>query len=115
MDIHIARELALSMPDAEERDHFGNPSYRVKTKGDRVFMTQQIEAHTAVLMLNVEQQAELHAHHPTCFIPHPSKWGEKGATLVMLDVVSEKVFRPALEIAWRSALPHIAPGTRRKK
>ncbi len=105
MDIGKARDLALSMPDAEERDHFGNPSYRIKTKGGRVFMTQQIEAHTAVLMLNTEQQAELHEQHPTCFIPHPSKWGEKGATLVVLDAVSEKNFKPALELAWLGALP----------
>ena len=115
MDILIARELALSMPDADKRDHFGDPSYRVKTKGGRVFMTQRIEAHTAVLMLNMEQQAEPHAHHPGCFIPHPNKWGEKGATLVMLDEVSERIFKAVLEIAWRSALRSKASVAPKKK
>lgn len=112
MDIGTARDLALSMPEAEERDHFGNPSYRVKAKGGRIFMTQQIEAHTAVLMLSVEQQADLHAHHPEAFIPHPSKWGAKGATLVHLDVVTERIFKPALKIAWRNALPVRSAGHR---
>ena len=105
MDIGTARELALSMPGAEERDHFGNPAYRVAGKGGRIFMTQQLEAHTAVLMLDVEQQADLNATHPRCFMPHPSKWGAKGATLVMLDEVGVAVFKRALVTAWEHARP----------
>lgn len=112
MDIGAARDLALAMPEAEERDHFGNPSYRARGKGGRIFMTQQLEAGTAVLMLTVDQQVELISHRSEAFMPHPSKWGEKGATLVRLDRVSPVVFKKALDAAWSNARPQ-KPGRQR--
>lgn len=113
MDIGAARDLALAMPDAEERDHFGSPSYRVRGKGGRIFMTLQLEAGTAVLMLTVEQQVDLVGHHGEFFMQHPSKWGEKGATLAHLERASPKVFKAALESAWTNARPPQKSGARR--
>lgn len=110
MDVGAARDLALAIPGTVEADHFGNPSYRAngdaqgKAKKGVIFMTLQVEAHTATLMLNAEQQAELCAHHPEVFAPLPNKWGEKGATRVLLDKATERVLKPALDIAWRSAV-----------
>ncbi len=34
------------------------------------------------------------------FFPLPNKWGEKGATTVILDAVTEEELREALERAW---------------
>ena len=110
MDITAARAIALNDFDAEEYDHFGKAAYRIpaKKKGGKAgktFMTLWIEEGHAVLMLDVEQQAELMAHHSSCFIPHPSKWGQKGATIAQLGRLSEPVFRKALALAHANALP----------
>ena len=54
-------------------------------------------------MLDLDQQTDLIAHHPIPFEPHPSKWGQKGATIAHLEKLSEKVFRAALEMAYEKA------------
>ena len=56
-----------------------------------------------MLMLDLEQQTDLLAQHPGQFEPHPSKWGQKGATIAHLDRLSEKVFRGALQLAHNNA------------
>jgi hypothetical protein len=108
MDIAGARELALNAFDAEEYDHFGKAAYRLKPKKaggkpGKTFMTLWIEEGFAVLMLDIAQQSELIAHHPESFLPHPSKWGEKGATIMRLEKVNEKLFREAVTIAHGNA------------
>lgn len=95
--------------DGEEYDHFGKAAYRVKAKKPggkpgRTFMTLWIEEGFAVLMLNVEQQAELMAHNALAFEPHPSKWGEKGATVAHLSRMGTKDFMAALGLAHGHAL-----------
>lgn len=109
MDITTARNVALADFNGEEYDHFGNAAYRIKPKKvggkpGRTFMTLWIEEGFAVLMLDLEQQTDLLAHHPGPFEPHPSKWGQKGATIAHLDRLSEKVFREALQLAHAKAV-----------
>lgn len=104
MDISNARTIALADFDSEEYDHFGKAAYRIKAKKagakpGKTFMTLWIEEGFAVLMLDLEQQTELIAHHPRQFEPHPSKWGEKGATIMHLEKVNEKLFREAVTVA----------------
>lgn len=97
-----ARELVLSLAGATEHHHFGKGAYRVpgpKGKPSKIFMTLWAEEQRAVLMLTVEQQAELTAHHPHVFFPVPNKWGEKGATFVELREASERVFKEGLRLA----------------
>ena len=109
MTIEEASTIALSMPNAEEHQHFQKIGFRLKArtagKPGKIFMTIAVEEKMAVLLLTVEQQTELHAHHPTVFFPVPNKWGEKGATFVQLDNVTAELFKPAVEIAWRNAPP----------
>lgn len=110
MDIATARNIALLDFDGEEYDHFGKAAYRVKpkktgAKPGKTFMTLWIEEGFAVLMLDIGQQTDLIAHHPDAFEPHPSKWGEKGATIMHLGRVNEKVFRAALAVARANADP----------
>ncbi len=108
MDISSARNIALNDFNGEEYDHFGKAAYRIKPKKTggkpgRTFMTLWIEEGFAVLMLDLDQQTDLIAHHPIPFEPHPSKWGQKGATIAHLEKLSEKVFRAALEMAYEKA------------
>lgn len=104
MDVEGARTLALSWFNAEEYDHFGKPAYRIKAKRTggkpgRTFMTLWINEGHAVVMLNVDHQAELITHQPKGFEPHPSKWGAKGATIAHLKQLNEVLFRQALVMA----------------
>ncbi|MCB0790679.1 MAG: MmcQ/YjbR family DNA-binding protein [Flavobacteriales bacterium] len=107
MDIEAARRIALSHPNTEEYPHFDKIGFRTGArstggKPGRTFMTLWVEDHRAVLLLTVEQQADLHARHPKVFFPVPNKWGDKGATFVELAEAREALFREAL----RSALAH---------
>ena len=108
MDITTARRIALEDFDGEEYDHFGKAAYRIKPKKTggkpgRTFLTLWIEDGFAVLMLDLEQQTDLVARHPLPFEPHPSKWGQKGATIAHLDRLSEKIFREAVQFAHKKA------------
>lgn len=112
MDAATARDLALSIPGTVEGDHFGDPSYRAekpatagrKAKPGRIFMTLQIEQLTATLLLDRDQQADLCARHPRVFAPLPNKWGEKGATRVLLGAATARELEPALMTAWENAV-----------
>ncbi len=110
MDLGTAREIALREFDGEEYDHFDKPAYRVRParpggKPGKTFMTLWLDLKRAVLMLDVEQQSALCARYPEGFLPHPSKWGAKGATFVDLGKVNADVFRMALAAARRNAEP----------
>ena len=62
MDSASARIYLLALPGITEHDHFGRPAYRSitsKGKPSNIFMTLWVEDQRAVLLLNVEQQAEL--------------------------------------------------------
>ena len=109
MDIATARTIVLADFNAEEYDHFGKLAFRHKAakaggKPGKTFMTLWIEEGVAVLLLDQEQQADLVAHHADAFEPHKSKWGEKGATVMHLERISEKPFREAVGIAHTGTL-----------
>lgn len=108
MDIASARTIAMTRFNGEEYDHFGKAAYRVKArkpggKPGKTFMSLWIEEGFAVLMLDLEQQTELLAHHPKAFEPHPSKWGQKGATIAHLERLSSETFTKALDLAHQKA------------
>ncbi|MBK6754140.1 MAG: MmcQ/YjbR family DNA-binding protein [Flavobacteriales bacterium] len=108
MDVTGARDIALGDQNAEEYDHFGKVAFRIRpkkagAKPGRTFMTLWLDEGHAVLMLDLEQQTELIAHHPAEFEAHPSKWGAKGATIMHLTKVTEKQFRHALSMAIKNA------------
>lgn len=108
MDIASAREIVLSEFNAEEYDHFGKVAFRIKArktggKPGRTFMTLWLEEGFAVLMLDTDLQAGLLDHRSSAFERHPSKWGEKGATILHLEKVDREQFLAAMEIAFAYA------------
>ncbi|HTE16936.1 MAG TPA: MmcQ/YjbR family DNA-binding protein [Armatimonadota bacterium] len=101
-DIDIARELALSLPGADEHEHWGRPSFRVRK---RIFATLWPDEQHAVLMLSPDDQAALIALHPEAFSPVPGGWGARGATSVRLGQVEREELMDVLETAWRRVAP----------
>ena len=102
MDSQTARFMALDMPGTLEMEHYGRPSYSVKKK---IYLTLWIEEDRAVLKLTMEQQTILSEEHPSAFAPVPTKLGKHGWTSVYMDHINERLFRYAMDLAWRNVSP----------
>ncbi|HMQ74762.1 MAG TPA: MmcQ/YjbR family DNA-binding protein [Flavobacteriales bacterium] len=106
MDAATARDRLLALPGVTEHDHFGRPAYRATTakgKPSPIFLTLWLNDHRAVLMLDADQQAELHARHPRVFFPVPNKWGARGATFMELAEADERLFTLGVQEALAKA------------
>jgi hypothetical protein len=103
--------LALSLPEAEEREHMGHPDFRVRGK---IFATAGYPDTTfAMVSLNPEQQHDFVRMHPDMFQPVKGGWGRQGATQVLLAKADEATVERALRIAWQNKTQK--PGKRRKE
>jgi len=106
------RAMALSLPDAEESAHMGNPDFRV---GGRIFATLSGQARgRGVLKLTVEQQAEFVAELPEVFEPVEGGWGRMGTTYIGLDRADEVTMSSALATAHRNVESKQAGRTKTK-
>ncbi len=97
IDIETVRQCALSFPDAEEREHFGMPSFRYKNK---IFATLWTKDNRAMLKLSLVDQSVFCSYDNAVFFPVPGGWGTKGATFVELKRVRKKMFEDALTLAY---------------
>ena len=98
------RAIALELPEALERSHFGHPDFRVK---NRIFATLWPERHRSVLRLTREDQAAALLSDPGVFTI-PSGAGRGGWTNVDLSKIDEEQFREWTRKAW-TALPRPRP------
>lgn len=101
MEAEDARRLALAMPQAEEKAHFGKADFRVR---DRIFMSLP-EVGRAVVKLTPEQQEILVGAAPGIFAPVKGGWGRKGWTSVILAAADEAALKSAIVQAWRNVAP----------
>jgi hypothetical protein len=106
----VVRELALSLPGAQERDMFGHPAFWV----DRVFAILWPQERWVHLTLTVELQQQLIDRAPHIYSPAPPlpnepanfhNWSKTGATQVDLDTISREEMLAALKLAHSLALP----------
>jgi hypothetical protein len=101
IDANTVRELALSLPGTQERDHCGIPSFRVR----RIYATLWEEGRFVNLQLTPEMQHELIADAPEIFSQLPNKWGLNGSTEVKLDTINREEMYTVLKLAWSLAQP----------
>ena len=101
MNADDVRRLALALPEAEEKSHFGKADFRVR---NRIFATLP-DADTAVVKLTREQQEMLTDAEPVIFAPLPGGWGRQGWTRVVLAAADELTLKSALLTAWRNIAP----------
>ena len=104
VSIERARKLAMSLPDVEERDHFGSPSFRVKSKIFAQLSSPGSEARRALVKLASADQAALLLSAPEIF-SSVLQWGNHGWTYVELAAVKESVLRDLLWQSWRLVAP----------
>jgi hypothetical protein len=96
------RSIAMALPEVQEQDHQGRPSFRIN---NRIFATLWPTERRAVVKLALPDQSALVLLHPDSFSPVPGTWGNQGWTNVELAAVS----RDVLEQTVRSAWTHVAP------
>ncbi len=89
------RRIALSMPETEELNGMGYPSFRTERKS---FAT--IEDTIAVIRLTRDQQAAFIVRAPEVFAPDASGWGRLGNTVIRLEVADEATVQVAVAAAW---------------
>lgn len=99
-----ARQLALSLPEAEERDHFGSLSFRVKGKIFAQLSAEGKKDQRALVKLSVADQAALTMSAPDTFSAEP-QWGQHGWTYVQLATVEESMLRSVLTRSWQLVAP----------
>jgi len=99
VDLETARQIALSFPRSEEKDHFGIPSFRVNNK---IFATLWVKENRMMVKLSPIDQSVFNSFDPTIFFSVPNKWGLKGATFVELSKVRQDMLQDALNIAYEA-------------
>jgi hypothetical protein len=97
------RQIALSLPETEERSHMDHPDFRVAGK---IFATLGYpDKSCGMVKLSPEDQHYFSKDYPEMFTPVKGAWGRRGATLVHLELVKKETLRKALQAAWRNTAP----------
>ena len=96
------RAMALDMPGTAEKDRHGHPCFSVKKK---TYLTLWEDEQRSVLKLTLEQQANMGEEYPDVFTPVPTKLGKHGWTNVAMVHINERLFRFAMDLAWRNVSP----------
>jgi hypothetical protein len=102
-DVDVLRGIAMGLPEVEEQDHFGRPSFRVR---DKIFATVLAGtgdgAHTNLKLPREEHEA-LVASRPEVF--GTVVWGQLIRTSVLLAGVEADELAELVEEAWRAVAP----------
>jgi YjbR len=107
------RKLALALPGAEEHAHMNHPDFRV---GGRIFATMGYpRTGWAMVALTPEDQVSFVAMRPEAFAPVKGKWGEQGATNVILRHARVPTVRAALAAAYQTRVNKTATQRRTRK
>jgi hypothetical protein len=98
--IRGARAIALSLPDSEEAEHWGNPSFRIC---DRIFATVPDPEHLNVMIDPFGVEAAVRAYPAACA---ELRWGkEVRGVKVELRPAPRRLVGDLLEAAWRRRAP----------
>jgi hypothetical protein len=95
-----AKELALGLPEAVERDHHGRPSFRV---GGKIFATQWDDDYMNVML---DESGVLSAVHSDSETYEEVWWGKRlAAVRVDLRRVEPEALSELLADAWEGKAP----------
>lgn len=95
------RELALGLPEAEEHETWGHPTFRVR---DKIFAGMADDGSTASVKATPADQAELVVADPDTFSV-AAHVGRFGWVRVRLDRVDPDEMRELVVDAWRRTAP----------
>ena len=100
ISVSTARQIILSMPEAEEHQHHGHPDFRVNNK---IFATLWPAEGRAVVKISLADQKLLLESSPKAF--STNAWSKQGWTNVHLQHVTPKMFRQLVEDSWCAVAP----------
>jgi hypothetical protein len=95
------RNLVSSLPEAEERETWGHPTFRVR---DKMFATLSDDGSSATVKATLPEQAALVAAAPATF-DVPAYVGRHGWVGIQLATVDPTELRELLVEAWRQTAP----------
>ena len=95
------RTIALSLPEAEERETWGEATFRVR---DKIFAMMGTDGKRASIKTPKEEQAALLASDPDAFF-YPGYVGVHGWTGVVVRSADAQEIRELLTDAWRMTAP----------
>ena len=95
------RRVVLSLPEAEERETWGHPTFRVR---DKMFATLSDDGRQATVKATRQEQAALVAAAPETF-DVPAYVGQHGWVGVRLATVDPVELGELLVEAWRQTAP----------
>ena len=108
VSLAIAKQMALSLPEAEEKSHFEKPDFRIRNK---VFAVLRIDKQAMVVKLSLVDQSVFCSFDTAVIYPVPGGWGRQGWTMINLKKVKKIMLLDALTTAWKT----VAPVTLNKK
>lgn len=100
--IEQARQMALALPETEEKPHFDLTSFRIKNK---IFTTIHVHKNYVMVKLTPIDQSVFCAYNKEVVFPVPGGWGKKGATFINLKKVRKSMLMDALTTAWKTTAP----------
>ena len=95
------RQAALSLPEAEERETWGHPTFRVR---DKMFAALADDGSQASVKATRQEQEALLAAAPETF-GIPAYVGRHGWVSIQLATADPAEVRELLEEAWRQTAP----------
>jgi hypothetical protein len=95
-------DLALSFSNTEQTAHFERIGFKVI--GKRMYATYLERDNTANVFLSVAEQKVFCRIDKKNIYPVPNKWGEKGATTLVLDNLSTEIISEALLSAYNEVV-----------
>jgi hypothetical protein len=109
IDAQTARELALALPDANERSCYGTPGFY---RGKTLFARLLEDGESIVVKIDFGERAALCELRPDTFVVTPH-YRDYPMMIVRLAAVKKAELAELLEGAWRRAAP--APRKRRAR
>ncbi|MGQ0639872.1 MAG: MmcQ/YjbR family DNA-binding protein [Gemmatimonadaceae bacterium] len=107
------RALALSLPDVVEQAHMGHPDFRVE---GRIFATLDYpQPGWAVVALTPFDQEFFVKTHPPAFVPVKGKWGDQGATNIVLRHGTKSAVAAAMRAAYDTRLARTRKARKRAR
>ena len=95
------RQVVQSLPEAEERETWGHPTFRVR---DKMFATMSDDGRQATVKATKEEQAALITAAPETF-GFPAYVGRHGWVSIQLATVDPAELRELVVEAWRQSAP----------
>jgi hypothetical protein len=95
------RKIALSLPEAEERETWGRATFRIR---DKIFVIMSDDGAGASVKATKDEQAALIAEDPETF-HYPAYVGQHGWIGVDVDRIGADHLRELVTEAWRMTAP----------